>query len=226
MQNKKNIEKKEDLKNSITDLNKKPSKTTPLKVSPIQTIKKPASEDKQTEKDDSKKIEELSSILKEKDAKIESLNKAILYEKAELENYRKRALKEKADLHYFLRKDILLQFLPIADNLERAVDHLANSTKQSIEEGIAMTLTLFKEALGRFNVSSFKSIGEKFNPEMQEAMSREESCTIEEGTVTQEFLKGYKMGDLLLRPAQVIVACKPSNDQKEIKNGIDKESEQ
>ena len=89
-----------------------------------------------------------------------------------------------------------------------------------------MTLGLFKNAFSDFGVIPFDSTGKPFDPEFQEAMSHEENSEVPENTVTGEFLKGYKIADQLLRPAQVIVsrALSGEDDSKAVGSTTDNEN--
>ncbi|HEY6334070.1 MAG TPA: nucleotide exchange factor GrpE [Blastocatellia bacterium] len=150
--------------------------------------------------------------------KIDSLvvERSALYDQllrvqAEFENFRKRTEREKADLYQRARGEILLEFLPIMDNFDRA---LASSDKSPIDaESLRMGLELIhrqlSDALIRMGLQPIESLGTHFDPNVHEAITIEHSDEHEENTVVQEFERGYKLGERLLRPAKVKVASSP-----------------
>ena len=122
---------------------------------------------------------------------------------AEFENYKKRQEKDQAKFERLTLKSIVEEFLPVIDDLEKA----AKATKDaSTKEGIEMVLKKLKKTLSKFNVSSFKSLGEKFNPNYHQAVYLEVGDSYEEDTVVAVINEGYMIGDVLLRPAEVVVS--------------------
>ncbi len=122
---------------------------------------------------------------------------------AEFENYKKRQEKDQEKFERLTLKSIVEEFLPVIDDLEKA----AKATKDaSTKEGIEMVLKKLKKTLSKFNVSSFKSLGEKFNPNYHQAVYLEVGDSYEEDTVVAVINEGYMIGDVLLRPAEVVVS--------------------
>jgi len=122
---------------------------------------------------------------------------------AEFENYKKRQEREQGRFKKFTIKSIVEEFLPVIDDLEKA----AKVTKDaSTKEGIEMILQKFKSALSKFNVSSFRSLGKKFNPNYHQAIHLQIGDSHEEDTVVVVINEGYMVGDVLLRPAEVVVS--------------------
>lgn len=135
---------------------------------------------------------------------------------AETENMRKRLIKERQEMVRFGIDNIIAELLQPVDNLENAL----KSSKTSSAEvknwaiGFEMILGQFKEMLSTHNVSSFVSVGEKFDPFLHEAVEIEETLDKAEGTILQEFIKGYRSGDRIIRPARVKVAKPPSKKEE------------
>ena len=77
---------------------------------------------------------------------------------------------------------------------------------EAIKQGIMMIIQQYERAMDELNVSVLKTAGEKFNPELHDAMSQEFSDTVPEGFIIKEVSKGYKMGERLLRAARVVVS--------------------
>ncbi|MFO7982571.1 MAG: nucleotide exchange factor GrpE [Desulfuromonadales bacterium] len=133
---------------------------------------------------------------------------------ADLENYRKRAQREKDELGRFANEKLLREFLPIKDNLERAVEHAREqeSDAKALLEGIDMTLQMLGKTLEQFGVAPITALGETFDPSRHEAMGQMESADYPPNTVVKEMQRGYFLNDRLLRPAMVMVAKEPASD--------------
>ena len=129
-------------------------------------------------------------------------------------NYRKRVQREKEDLLRFGNENILREFLPVLDNLERAVEHARNekNENQGLLEGVEMTITQFQKALEKFGARTFSALGEVFDPGRHEAMGQIDSEDQPPNTVVQELQKGCLLNDRLLRPAMVMVAKTPEKN--------------
>lgn len=123
---------------------------------------------------------------------------------AEFENYKKRSSKEREMLYNTILSDIISSFLPVIDNLEKAVE--AKTEDESYKEGIELVLKQFSDVLTKFNVEVIKTVGETFDPEVHEAVSSIQDETKKEKEVVQEFRKGYKIGTKVIRHAMVVVA--------------------
>jgi molecular chaperone GrpE len=131
---------------------------------------------------------------------------------AETENVRKRMQKEKQDVIRFAVDNLLSEILTPMDNLENALkytDAMSPETKKWAH-GFQMILSQFKDVLQQHGVIVFHSEGSLFDPHLHEAVETEETEEQPEGTILREFIRGYKCGDRILRPARVKVAKKPS----------------
>jgi molecular chaperone GrpE len=138
---------------------------------------------------------------------------------ADFENYKKRSNKELNDLRKFATENIVREVLSVVDNLERAIESGLNgeTSSETLLQGVEITLKDLLRMLEKFNVSSFESNGELFDPTYHQAMMQEETDDFPENTVVKELQKGYTIHDRLLRPAMVIVS-KPatgSNNDKD-----------
>jgi molecular chaperone GrpE len=133
---------------------------------------------------------------------------------AEFENYRKRAEKEKTDSMMLAKSSVLLDFLPVADACERALQsigaaHHSPGELKQYQDGVELLYKQVLDTLGRIGVLPIEVEGKLFDPHLHEALSREETVDFEEDTVVRELRRGYLFKDKLLRPAQVIVAVHP-----------------
>lgn len=131
--------------------------------------------------------------------------------RADLDNYRKRTQREKEDLSRFANENLLREILPVADNLERALEHARQSEggNGGLLQGVEMTLGQFQRVLEKFGVTPLRSVGEPFDPARHEALGQVESAEHPPNTVVQELQRGYLLNDRLLRPAMVMVAKAP-----------------
>jgi len=161
----------------------------------------------------SKEVEELKKKLGEKEKEAKESYDRFLRMAADLENFRKRAAREKEDYVKFANEDLIRAIIPFIDNLERAVNH-AEKVKDTavMMEGIRLTIQQVLQALNRFGVSTFESVGKPFDPARHEAMMMVETEQHEPNQVVEEFQKGYLLGDRLLRPATVSVSKLPGKE--------------
>jgi molecular chaperone GrpE len=115
------------------------------------------------------------------------------------------------------KSSILLEFLPVADACERALKIFAESREptghlQQYRDGVELLYRQAIDALSRTGVVAMQTEGKPFDPHLHEALSREETPNMDEGTVFKELRRGYLFKDKLLRPAQVIVSVHPPKD--------------
>jgi molecular chaperone GrpE len=111
----------------------------------------------------------------------------------------------------------IASLLPALDNLNRAAAS-ADAPREAILEGIRSIATTFEAALINAGVEPIQSVGEEFNPELHEAVDTEETSSEMDGKVIEEYSRGFRMGDRLLRPARVKVgrATKQSTDSTDV----------
>ena len=124
---------------------------------------------------------------------------------ADFENYRRRNENIRADAYADGRKDTAALMLPVLDNLERAVEASADSTDDALRNGVQMVLKQMTEAYGKMNVKPIDRLGEKFDPNLENAIMQGTEEEGEPGTVCQVLQKGYMIGDKVLRHAMVKV---------------------
>ena len=168
---------------------------------------------KNKKKKEDKEIEELKKKLEEKEKEAKENYDRLLRTAADFENYKKRAAKEKEDWTKFAIEDLIKAILPFIDNLERTVNH-AQKVKDTgvLIEGARLTLQQLLQALNKFGLSSFESVGKPFDPAVHEAMLVVETDKHEPNQVVEEFQKGYLLNDRLLRPATVSVSKPPEKE--------------
>lgn len=167
---------------------------------------------------DADEPDEQPDELAQRRAQINTLiaEKSILYDRllrgqAEFENYRKRVDRERNETYQRGRDDVLLQFLPVVDNFERALSSLETSEgdAEALLQGVELIHKQFKDALSKLGLEAVIAVGQAFDPHLHEAVTTEATDEHEENTVIEEFQRGYRIGDRLLRPAKVKVASSP-----------------
>jgi molecular chaperone GrpE len=127
---------------------------------------------------------------------------------ADFENFRRRTTTEKENLELQAKKNIVTKLLPVIDNFERARTQLKPETEgekaiHSSYQGVYKTLV---ECLKKMGVSAMRPEGQEFDPNFHEAMLREPTNEYPEGTVIEQLMRGYVLGDIILRHAMVKVA--------------------
>ncbi len=132
-----------------------------------------------------------------------------VYLYADFENFKKRAIRERADLVKFGFENAARDLLQVADNLQRAVDHIPETTDKNLRAGIQMVLDQMLSTLQRHGVESVAATGQSFDPHIHEAVGQE-PADAPAGTITQEHQRGYTIHGRLLRPARVVVSSGPA----------------
>lgn len=163
----------------------------------------------QNMEDDAGDIEKQLAEAKEEAAELKD---RMLRLAADYENYKKRNERERATAMKYAGEQIFREFLPVVDNLERAVSHSgtegndASAKLAGLLEGVELTLKGLHSSLEKFEVKPIESKGQPFDPNKQEALTMEPSDTVPVNHVVNEFEKGYFYKDRLLRAAKVTVS--------------------
>ena len=124
-----------------------------------------------------------------------------------MENLRKRTIRDVENAHKYALEKFINELLPILDSLELGLSASANTKNvDELYKGMELTLEMFNKALEKFGVKIIDPQGEKFNPELHEAVSMQEIEDSESGIIIAVMQKGYLLNDRLIRPAMVIVA--------------------
>ena len=129
----------------------------------------------------------------------------LLRMRAEFDNYRKRMARDADRVRQQAAESLIRDLLPVVDHLELAMKH-RDGGPEALAEGVGMVLRQFHEVLVRHGVEPITAEGEPFNPEVHEAVTQRESEEVPAQAVIEEFQKGYKLGQLVLRPAKVVVS--------------------
>lgn len=143
--------------------------------------------------------------------KVKDSHERMLRAVADLDNFKKRAQKEKDEVTRFGAEKLLKDFLPVIDNLDRALEHAKTSTDiEALRQGVVMTRKSFEDSLSRHGVKSFTTVGKPFDPRFHEAMSQVETAELPPQHVVHEAVRGFTLNDRLIRPALVTVSLAPA----------------
>ena len=165
---------------------------------------KAAPEEPKHEPDKKKKKEKHEEELESLRRQLKDQQDQYLRLAAEYDNYRKRSQKEKDHSYSDGKAATVLKFLPVYDNLERALQH--TTTDDAYKKGVEMIMTGLQETLRQCGVEPFGEAGEAFDPAMHNAVMHVEDEAFGESVIVEEFQKGFKLGDKVLRCSVVKVA--------------------
>lgn len=151
--------------------------------------------------------EQLRALLDEKEAQLAEYLDTLRRVQAETENFRKRILKEQTQIIELATQTVILELLPVIDNLERALSSAeAGSEGEKLREGVELIYSQLKGILEKECVKVIDPVGEMFDPMEHEAVMQVEIDGYEENMVVEVLQKGYSLKDRLLRPAMVKVS--------------------
>ena len=166
-----------------------------------------AGEGKKDKKSDKKlkaELEEVKKALEAEQKRAEELNDKYLRLCAEYDNFRKRSQKEKESTYGDAVTDTLTGLLPVIDNLQYAAKY-GNADPEKFAEGVKLILDKLPETLEKMRIKPVGAPGEPFNPELHNAVMRDEEADAEPDTVVEVLQKGYTMGDRVIRHSMVKV---------------------
>ncbi len=161
---------------------------------------------------------ELRAELTEAREEVDRLRRAA----AEFDNLRKRAERERLESRWNTAAGPLREFLGVVDNLDRALE--AEASADDLREGVEMIRRQMADLLRRFGVEPVEGLNAPFDPNVHQAVAREESAEVDEPTVVQELQTGYTMESRLLRAAMVRVAvpaATPASGDGNAEDGAD-----
>ncbi|MDK2820905.1 MAG: molecular chaperone GrpE [Clostridia bacterium] len=160
------------------------------------------------EKDPNKELNDIKNELEKKTSELADLQQRYIRLQADFDNYRKRVRREQQEITNRATIDLVSNLLTVLDNLERALAAVnGNVENDNLATGVEMTLRQFKDILGKEGLTPIEALGQPFNPDLHEAIAREETNDEEKvNMVVEEFRQGYTLKGKLLRPAMVKVA--------------------
>ena len=137
-------------------------------------------------------------------AEYAALNDKYLRLCAEYDNFRKRSQKEKDSLYADIKAETLKKFLPVYDNLVRALDQ--STEDEAYRRGVEMIMTQFNTTMEKLGVTKIESLGQKFDPNLHNAVMHVEDAEKGENEIVEVFQEGFKYGEKVIRFAMVKVA--------------------
>lgn len=159
-----------------------------------------------------KKLESAQKEIDRLKTENESLQENKLRLQADNENYRKRVSREKEDLQKYAAESLLREFLPVADNMEKALEHMNRTDNvETLKTGVEMTYKSFLNVLKNKGVTPYESLGKPFDPNLHEAIQTSPSEVIPAGCVSAVIRRGYMLSDRLLRASMVVVSTGPAD---------------
>ncbi|MEZ5446988.1 MAG: nucleotide exchange factor GrpE [Gammaproteobacteria bacterium] len=151
-------------------------------------------------------VEELMQKLETLQGRADGYLNDLMRARAEAENVRKRSARDVENAHKYGQEKFIVEMLPVKDSMDLGLAAAESATDiESLREGMALTRKAFTQALEKMGVTEVDPLGEKFNPELHQAISVQ-PADAEPNTVLTVVQKGYCLHDRLLRPALVIVA--------------------
>ena len=162
---------------------------------------KKSKKEKEKKNDEEKKAEQAEQAVSEAMA---ALNDKYLRLCAEYDNFRRRSQKEKDSLYGDVKADTLLKFLPVYDNLVRALN--TPTQDEAFRKGVEMTMNQFNTTMEKLGVTKIDSLGEKFDPALHNAVMHVEDEEKGENEIVEVFQEGFRLGDKVIRFAMVKVA--------------------
>jgi molecular chaperone GrpE (heat shock protein) len=160
-------------------------------------------------------LEALRSKLEKSEADKAEMVTAMRRRQFDFDNYRKRTERERGETFLNQLASLATQMLPVIDNLDRALDFAAKHAEgksndfQEFHRGIVLVSQQLNEVLVEMGVVPIASVGEPFDPNFHEAVAAEQNGSFRPNTITAEMLRGYRVGDKVIRAAMVRVAVAP-----------------
>lgn len=167
-------------------------------------LKKDAKEEKQSTIENADELIEIKKQNETLKIQLEETDDRLKRVAAEFDNYKKRSGKEREAMYNSLMGDIVSKFLPVIDNLEKAVS--SKTEDENYKQGIELVLKQFKDVLTANGVKEIEAVGKTFDPELHEAVSLVQDEKLGEKEIKEEYRKGYMIGDRVIRHSMVVVA--------------------
>lgn len=142
----------------------------------------------------------------QKEDRIKELENQITRLSADFSNFKKRSEREKSDIYQFANEDLIKSLLPMIDDYDRAIDHYDEENSDAFGQGMNMIFKKLVEVLKAKGVKEIEALGADFDPNFHHAVEMSPNDQYESGKVCDVLMKGYMLGDKVIRPAMVRVA--------------------
>ena len=201
----------EKIKEEIEEIREEEAKEqeAPAEENPAEEEAKPAEDEPKAKRSEVKKLrkelEETKKALEAEKQRAAELDDRVLRLAAEYDNFRKRSQAERANVYANAVSDTLAGILPIIDNLQYAAKY-SGGDSEKVAEGVDMILSKLPETLDKLGIKAFGEAGEKFDPNLHNAVMHIEDESFGEGEIVEVLQQGYQYGDRVLRYAMVKTA--------------------
>ena len=167
------------------------------------------------------KLEEKEDTIADLNRKLEEYEDLLKRKMADFENFKRRVKIELEEKETYANQKLVEDILPIVDNFEKAIEAAENNSDfNALFDGIKLIEKQFKQVLTKYSVAPIDSVGTEFDPNLHDALMIDESGNYDFDTVIKEWQKGYRMGEKVIRHAQVVVGkSKPSGSQVQKSDG-------
>ena len=176
---------------------------------PSESKEESSQEDEECEDDE---LAKLKKDLEEKDEEIIELKSHIQRLQADFDNFRKQNDKQKQDLIKFANEGLIVKFLDVYEDMERALENSTN--EEELREGLELIYSKMKNTLEKEGVEEIPAVGEKFDPFKHEALLTVDSPEHENNEIVDELMKGYTLKDKVIKYSKVRVCKKAKKDNK------------
>ena len=171
----------------------------------IETVEENIEETAAEEVKEEASVSELDKVKQDYD----NLNNQYLRLAADFDNYRKRQAQEREALLNYGAQECMKKIIEVVDNFDRAMQSVEKiDSVEKMKESFVVLNKQLMDSLTKLGLEQIKSVGEKFDPNIHEAVMQTQTEEYEEDTIVAELQKGYKLGEKVLRPAMVNVAVK------------------
>ena len=178
--------------------------TAPVEESAAEESKEAAPVEEEPKKEKDKESKKAPDLKEAAEKLVREEKNKYLRLAAEYDNFRKRSQKEKDSLYTDIKVDTLRKFLPVYDNLERALKQ--ETADEAYRKGVEMIMAQFKSTMDGLGVTEIAAEGEKFDPEKHNAVMHVEDESFGENEIVEVFQRGFTLGDKVIRFAMVKVA--------------------
>lgn len=159
--------------------------------------------------------DDLQMRLQKLEEEKKDLHERLLRRMAEFENFKRRTESDQVNLLKFAGEHIIVDLLPIYDDLERSLNHVDEENKDSLIHGLKLVFDKFKKVLETHGIKKIEAKGKEFDFNYHEALMRQESDTVPPDTVIEVFDNGYLYKDKVIKHAKVSVSTPPANSEEE-----------
>lgn len=181
--------------------NEKKQNETPAEDENKKTNEKQNTKNEKSKEKKDKKAEEIKDLKEKLDSQKDSYMRLA----AEYDNYRKRTAAEKLSIYDDATAKAVTELLPVADSLQMALQNVENAPEE-FKKGIELVNSQLEASFEKLHIEAFGTVGDDFDPQLHNAVSKIESEDYGDGKLSQIFQKGYKIGDKVIRHAMVQVA--------------------